>query len=254
MSIQIDLNADVGELPGIDGRRLDAAILEVVSSCNIACGGHAGDDATMKETTASAMANGVRIGAHPSFADRENFGRKTMQIAPEALAQSLTEQICALLNVVRDAGGVVAHVKPHGALYNMAAKDTKLSEIVVGVTASTGINLVVGPPESALQTAAKKAGLGFLAEGFADRAYEPTGALVGRGVADALINDLSEQGRRAVQMATLKTVQVRTGEVMSLPVQTICLHGDSPHAAAAAREIAAALHRAGVDISAPNSN
>ena len=185
MSRSICLNADLGELPGEAGRTLDAAMLRVVTRCNIACGGHAGDDDSIRRTVEVAKTHRVQIGAHPSYPDREHFGRRSLTMEPAELAASLDTQVSRLLEIAKSAGVPVVHLKAHGALYNDAAKDGALARLVASAAVKAGIPELVGPPNSAMDTAAQAAGLRFLAEGFADRSYEPDGALTPRGLPGA---------------------------------------------------------------------
>ena len=183
--VSIDINADLGE-----GDASDAEILRVVSSCNIACGGHAGDAASMRATVAAACKNGVAIGAHPSYPDREGFGRRSAFLAGAELLTTLVEQIRSLSAVVSEQGAALHHVKPHGALYNDACSDAELADVVAEAIAEACDGaFLVGPPDSELQRAAGRRGLRFLAEAFVDRAYLADGRLVPR----------SEPGCRAQQ-------------------------------------------------------
>jgi len=191
MSLTIDLNADLGELPGVEGRASDAAILKVVTSCAIACGAHAGDDEIMEATLRTAFRNKVAAGAHPSYPDRENFGRKSMQISLEDLAASLREQMKRLQLIAARAGVPLTHVKPHGALYNDAAKSAGIAgtiaaqvKLLFGTEAA-----LVGPPNSETEKAAQEARLPFHAEGFIDRTYLPNGALMPRSTPGAVHHD-----------------------------------------------------------------
>lgn len=250
MTRTICLNADLGELPGEEGRALDAAILSAVTRCNVACGGHAGDEASMRATVRAAKAAGVQIGAHPSYPDRENFGRRSLDLAPDTLAASLREQISALATVARDEGADIVHLKPHGALYNDAAANAELSGIIVHAARQAGIDEVLGPPDSALAEAARAVGLRFIAEGFADRSYEPSGALTPRSVPGAVISDPASVGANALRMAMEGSVIARTGDVLRLGIATICLHSDTPGAADHALHIRAALEAAGISVKA----
>lgn len=250
MSRSICLNADLGELEGPEGRALDAAILGVVTRCNVACGGHAGDEASMRETVRRAKAAGVRIGAHPSYPDRENFGRLTFGISPDVLGAALEDQVAALLRIAREEGASVSHLKPHGALYNDAAKDSGLSELIIQVMRRTGITQLLAPPGSALEAAASEAGFVFVAEGFADRAYESDGSLTPRSLPGAVIADERAVEASALRMALHGTVLARTGETLSLGIGTICLHSDTPGAAAHAIRIRKTLEAAGIRIAA----
>jgi 5-oxoprolinase (ATP-hydrolysing) subunit A len=248
MSASICLNADLGELPGIEGRTIDAALLHVVTRCSIACGGHAGDAETMRITLREAKRRGVRVGAHPSFPDREHFGRRSLDLPADELTSTLTEQVAGLLAIAAEEGVSISHLKPHGALYNDAARDAKLARLVAGVTRGAGISELVGPPFSELERAAAAAGLAFVAEGFADRTYEPDGSLTPRSIAGAVIDDAEAVVRQAAGFAQHDRVTVRGGGELAWPVQTLCLHSDTPGAGAHAAALRRALEAAGVSI------
>ncbi len=228
----IDLNADLGE-----GDPHDAELLTIVSSCNIACGGHAGDDASMRATIALAISNNVAIGAHPSYPDREGFGRRSAFLAGDELAASLIAQIKKLVSVANEQGAVLVHVKPHGALYNDAVNDSELADIVAGCVAAAAPGAAfVGLPDSEMQNAASRHSLDFVAEGFIDRAYQDDGQLVPR----------SESG------AVHKSLELVLPQAISLvgKVDTLCIHGDTPGAVEAAAAVRDALEKQGVEISA----
>lgn len=246
----ICLNADLGELDGEAGRALDAEMLAVVSRCALACGGHAGDAASMHATLMAAHANGVQVGAHPSYPDRENFGRRTLEIRLEDLLASLSGQIEALMAMAAPIGVPVAFVKPHGALYNDAARSVGLAECIAEATSRAGISTVMGPPRSALTRAAAQAGLSYISEGFIDRLYQPDGALTPRTLQGAVIEDPDTRVAQAMSIATKHLVKTSDGTVIDMPVQTLCLHGDTAGAADSARAIRAALTTAGIAIEA----
>lgn len=228
----IDLNSDMGEGVGADD-----ALLGVVSSANIACGAHAGDPSVMRRTVRAAKAAGVAIGAHPGFPDREHFGRREMSLHAQAIEDSVIYQIAALAGMAAAEGGALAHVKPHGALYNMAARDQSMADAIACAIAIVDPSLVmVGLPASALERAAEKAGLAFAAEGFADRAYEPDGSLVARTKPGALITDPAAAAEGALRLA-------RAGHV-----RTICIHSDTPGAAAIGAAVRRALDEAGATV------
>ncbi len=248
MSRTIDLNADLGEDPSAGGRRRDAAILEVVTSCSIACGGHAGDAETMRATLQLANACGVAAGAHPSYPDREGFGRRALEISIEDLRASLDEQIAALAAEAAALGVALSHVKPHGALYNAAAKDLALAE---AVAAEAGGRPLVGPPNSALEAAAKAEGLAFIAEGFVDRAYAADGALVDRGEPGAVIPDLKGRLAQAQSIAVKGAVATVDGGAIPLQAATLCLHSDTDGAVETARFVRRALEDRRVEIRRP---
>ncbi len=247
MTKTIDLNADVGELEGDAGRRLDADILSVVTSCNIACGGHAGDAESMRETLRLAKQRGVKAGAHPSYPDRENFGRSSLSIPLEELELSLRAQVKTFLAIAEEEGVTVAHLKPHGALYNEAAKDADLARIIAALADEFGILKLVGLPDSEMQLAANSYGLQFCPEGFSDRAYEDDGSLRARAKVGAVIHDSAEQSAQALALAS-GYVTAFSGKRISLKVDTICLHGDTPGAFEAAKAIRAGLEATGVSV------
>tara|TARA_R110000764_G_scaffold71684_5_gene147536 strand:+ start:305 stop:1066 length:762 start_codon:yes stop_codon:yes gene_type:complete len=246
MTRSICLNADIGELPGTNGRALDRAMLDVVTRCSIACGGHAGDQESMAATVKAAHARNVQMGAHPSYPDREDFGRKEMKLSRVELSASLLNQVRALAAIARERGVAISHLKPHGALYNTAAGDEDVARTIVDVTIQSRIPLLIGPPNSRLQTAADYAGLPYLSEGFADRSYEASGQLTPRTMDGAVIESDADRIRQALQIASTGTVTTRTGETINLPVRTICAHGDTPGALASARNIRDALQDAGI--------
>jgi len=250
MSKSICLNADVGELPGDEGRALDRAILDVVTRCSIACGGHAGDDDTMTATIRAADARGVRIGAHPSYPDREGFGRSRIDISDADLELSLLSQVRRLKSIARERGAAVGHLKPHGSLYNDAAKDRALADMVAGVCVRTDIDTLIGPAGSQLQAAADAAGLTFVAEAFADRSYEADGSLTPRSMPGAVITDEAGQLAQVLRLIDTGAVTARTGENVPVAAQTICLHGDTPGAARAAFALKQALVARGIRIGA----
>ena len=247
MSRRLDLNADLGE-----GCAFDAELMSVVTSCNIACGGHAGDTASMRTALSLAKENHVAAGAHPSFPDRENFGRTKSTLSGAALEDSLREQVAALKSEADALGVSLTHLKPHGALYNMAALDAGLAESVVAVLRDLLPDAALfGPPSSKLQAAANGHNISFVAEGFADRAYEADGRLRDRTLDGAVIHDAETQSNQALTMATRKEVVTYPGETIALPVETICDHGDTPGAFAAAQSIKATLERHGITLCPP---
>ena len=247
MARRIDLNADLGE-----GCAFDAELMSVVTSCNIACGGHAGDDASMRTALQLARDHNVAAGAHPSFPDRENFGRTKSSLRGRALEEQLSAQVSALKQIADETGIVLDHLKPHGALYNMAAQDSGLSESIISVLRSLLPNAsLFGPPQSKMAAMAKRHGVTFVAEGFADRAYESDGSLCDRKKPGAVIHNVAAQTDQALQIATQGEVETHDGETISLPVQTLCVHGDTPGAFAAAQSIRRTLERNGLQICRP---
>ncbi|WP_347556819.1 5-oxoprolinase subunit PxpA [Robbsia sp. KACC 23696] len=242
----IDLNADLGE--GCDN---DEALLALVSSANIACGGHAGDADTMRACARWAVAKGVSIGAHPSFADRANFGRTEMAQIPTDLRESLLEQLQTLRGIVHEEGGKIVHVKPHGALYNQAARDPELARLVVSTIREFDPNVViVGLAGGALVAAAREAGMRTTEEAFADRGYQSNGALVPRGTPGALIEDEDTMITRILDMIVNRRVQSIDGQWCDLNAETLCLHGDGAHAVAFAQRIRKALDAQQIKVAA----
>lgn len=239
MIAQMDLNADLGE-----GGLYDHDLMTVVTSCNIACGGHAGDEGTMRAALMLAKTHGVAAGAHPSFPDRENFGRERSSMSGPELEAALISQITHLNTLATELGVTLKHLKPHGALYNMAAKDAGLATSILTVLNEVlpGAKLV-GPPNSKMERLAQTHGVTFVAEGFADRTYEADGQLRSRGKPDAIIHDNDAQTKQVLQMATRRSVTTFTGEIIPLPVETICVHGDTPDAFSVAKAIKASLVR-----------
>ena len=242
----IDLNADLGE-----GDPYDEGLLAVVSSCNIACGGHAGDADTMAATARFAIANGVAVGAHPAYPDREGFGRTSGFLAGDALYASLSDQVTALADIAAQLGTKLAHIKAHGALYNDAVADAGLAEVIARVTAEApGSPGLVGMANTELQRAAERHGLPFIAEAFVDRAYEPDGTLVPRSEPGAVHSELSVVTTQAVSLAKDGRVTARNGEVIDAPADTLCIHGDTPGADEVARAVRDVLESRGVEIRA----
>lgn len=243
---RIDINADLGE-----GDPFDAELLAIVSSCNIACGGHAGDTQSMRSTIEAAIRNDVAIGAHPSYPDPEGFGRRRGFLAGDALRDSLTEQVGALADIAAQLGTRLSHVKPHGALYNDALLDRELADVIAGVTADApGAPTLVGMANTELQFAADRHGLDFVAEAFVDRAYEADGTLVSRSEPGAVHGDLSVVTTQAVGLAEKGRVTSRDGDVIDVRADTLCIHGDTPGAAEAARAVRDVLESHGVEIRA----
>lgn len=246
--MQIDLNADLGE--GCDN---DEALLGLISSANVACGWHAGDAATMLQTVRWAIERGVAIGAHPSYPDRENFGRTEMQRAPELVYADVLYQIGALAAMVRAQGGELVHVKPHGALYNQAARDPALAEAIVRAVRDFDSDLVFfGLAGSAMVKVAREAGLRVKEEVFADRGYNPDGSLVKRGTPGALHEDEAVALDQTLTMVREQRVRAIDGTWVPIRAETVCLHGDGAHALAFARRIRERLGAEGIAIRAGN--
>jgi len=247
MTLRVDLNADVGE-----GMGDDAALLDIVTSANIACGLHAGDARTMADTVALCLARGVAIGAHPSFDDREGFGRRDMVIPPDTARALVLRQIEALATLAAVAGARLQHVKPHGALYNMAARDPALAQAIAQAVREFDPGLLlVGLAGSALVSAGEGAGLRVASEAFADRAYRKDGTLVPRSQPGAVIEDADAAVARALDMVRNSAVRSIEGATVAVRAETICVHGDTPGAAAMAGVLRVALEDSGVAVCAP---
>lgn len=241
---RVDLNADVGE-----GAGYDADLIPLVTSVNVACGAHAGDENVIAATVRLAAAHGVTVGAHPSFPDREGFGRREMSLSPDELRATLRNQVELLRAIAAGEGVRARHVKPHGALYNMAARDMTLAAAVARLVSEIDPSLVlVGLAGSALIEAGRQVGLRTASEVFADRGYRGDGALVPRGQPDAILHDADAVAARALDMARDGVVCATTGERVAIRAETICVHGDTPGAVAMARRVRDVLTAAGVQL------
>lgn len=246
----IDLNSDLGEGYGPWHLGNDGAMLALVSSANIACGGHAGDPETMFATLAQAQASGVTVGAHPGFADRQGFGRRIIPMPPPEIERLVASQIGALMGVAALAGVAVRYVKPHGALANLAADDRAVADAIARAVAAVSRDLaILAISGTELEPAATACGLAVHAEIFADRAYLPTGRLVPRGQPGAMITDRGVAAGRLVDFLTSGTLPTIDGGRVSLAAQSICVHGDSAGAVAMAQHIRRALAGARVTVS-----
>lgn len=233
----IDLNCDMGE--GLDN---DAAIMPFISSANIACGYHAGNADIMKKTVLLAMEHSVAIGAHPGFADPENFGRREQQLTDAALYDLVTTQIYALQTVCRAYGAPLYHIKPHGALYNMAARTPAMAKIIAKAVKDVDPRLrLFGLSNSLLISEAAAVGLKTVSEVFADRTYQDDGSLTARSQPGAMIESETLAVDQVLQMVTQQAVTAQSGKIIPLKAETICLHGDGAHALEYARAIHTAL-------------
>jgi UPF0271 protein len=242
--VRIDLNADLGE-----GGAHDVEILDSVSSINVACGWHAGGADEMLSLVRAAHLRGVAIGAHPSFPDRANFGRQEMTLPLDSVRAGLLYQLGALDAMVRAEGGTLAHVKPHGALYNQAAREPDLAHCIARAICDFNPRLkVMGLAGSALIQAVRAQGLHALEEGFADRGYTSDGRLVARGTAGALIEDEAAMLAQVLAMIKTGTVIAQGGAPCHVHVDTICLHGDGPHALAFAKALRSRLRQEGIEV------
>ena len=249
MELMIDLNADVGESVGIHRYGDDEGVMPFISSANIACGFHAGDPGVMRATVALALAHGVKVGAHPGLADLVGFGRREMQVSPREVEDLVAYQVGALAGIATGQGVALAHVKPHGALYNMAARDRALADAVVRGVRSVDAGLAVfGLSGSKLVDAATHAGLRAVSEAFADRGYGADGRLAPRGVPGGVVSSVADVLSRAVEMVRHKRVTALDGYVVPVAVDTLCIHGDTPGAAEMARLVRGALEADGVRV------
>lgn len=243
----IDLNADLGE-----GAPHDEAIIPLVSSANIACGGHAGDVDTMRRAIELCLAHGTAVGAHPSFPDREHFGRVHLPLTPEEIRASVAAQLADFARVVRAAGATIHHVKPHGALYHHACADAAAAESIITAMRDTipATPNLFAPANSALARAAQAAGVTVFAEAFADRRYAADGSLVPRNQPGAVLEDPAAAVAQALEIASSARVSTAGGKTIAMPAQTLCTHGDGPHPVALLTALRAALENAGFAISA----
>lgn len=240
----------MAEGSGPQGWAADAALLDVVTSANIACGGHAGDAETMRHACDAALERGVRIGAHPGYADRENFGRTELGLENGEIVEQVSEQIVRLEQIAAAAGGEVTHVKPHGALYHRALRDDELAaalaELIAGLASPP---VVLAPASGALVDAARARGLRCAAEGFADRAYDAAGLLVPRDQPGSILG-AEDAVAQALRLAREGSVIANDGTVLPLDVESICLHSDTPGAIELAGELRAALTGGGIEVKA----
>lgn len=243
----VDLNSDLGEGAGFDDE-----LLSLVSSANIACGFHAGDADSMKRTIAAAVSANVAVGAHPSLFDRENFGRTEVPVTAEQVFDAVVYQLGVFAAFAESEGARPNHVKPHGALYNMAARDAGLAAAVVKAVSSTDQALLLfAPANSTMASAATAAGIRVIAEVFADRNYLNDGSLVPRSRSDALLDDPESAATRVVRMLRQGKVTAVDGADMSIRAETVCVHGDTPGAVKFARILRQQLEQQGVKIRAP---
>lgn len=250
--VSVDINCDVGEGFGPWQMGNDAALMQYITSANIACGFHAGDPLVMRKTVRLALKHHIAIGAHPGFPDLQGFGRRDIGMRPEEVFAMVLYQIGALEAIARAEGGTLRHVKPHGALYNMAAKDARLADAIARAVQQAGTGLVLyGLSGSALIKAGEAIGLRTASEVFADRTYEDDGSLTPRSNPGALIEDTSKAVAQAMQMVRKQTVVSTNGRTVALASQTVCLHGDGERAVEFAAAIHSAFKEAGIVLKAP---
>lgn len=246
MAGSIDFNCDLGE-----GAGTDMALMPLITSANIACGGHAGNENTMRTTVELAMRNKVAIGAHPGYPDRERFGRVPMDMPAIELIESIRRQVDSLVGIASRVGARVTHVKAHGALYNQGERDaTTARNIIFGVQAATGGHelVIVAPPGSAMLREASGMGMKVAREGFVDRAYEGDGTLQSRSISGAVLSDPADAVRQALSFVKNGGVIAVDGTFVKLAVDTLCVHGDTPGAPDIARAVRDALGTAKVKV------
>jgi UPF0271 protein len=247
----IDLNCDMGEMPKAIADGTQESLMPYLTSVNVACGGHAGDERTMKATVEQALRAKLAIGAHPGYPDRANFGREELNLPPGKIADAVFEQVRKLAEVAASCGATPKHVKAHGALYNQAARDRTIARAIAdGVARWRRDVVLVGLAGSSMLDVFREAGFAVAAEAFADRRYEPDGRLRSRKHADALILDPTEAAEQALRIAEQARVIATGGAEITLNAQTLCIHGDTPGAPQIAAAVAQALRRAGITLHA----
>jgi UPF0271 protein len=243
----LDLNADLGE-----GMLGDEALLEIVSSASIACGGHAGDEETMRTSLRAAAARGVVVGAHPGFADRENFGRKRLILAPDELDRQVRAQVRRLVEIAEEEGVPVRYLKLHGALANMAAEEPAVAALCFAAVSGLVPDMAVLAIDNSAQVeVAETLGYPVVREAYADRAYMPDGLLVPRSMPGAVLHDAAEIAARAVRLAAAGEIVAMDGTIIRTEAASLCIHGDTEEAVAIALAVRGALERAGIAIKAP---
>ena len=249
--IRIDINSDLGESFGAYTIGHDEGLMNAITSANVAAGFHAGDPSVLRDTIRLAKAHGVAVGAHPGFPDLVGFGRRELNVTPKEAEDMVLYQVAAVAGVAAAEGVRIQHVKPHGALFNMAVRSPELSAAIARAVAAFDRSLILfGLPGSEILKAGLEAGIRIAAEVFADRAYEPDGSLASRRKPGAVIHDPAAVVARAVRMVTENTVVAIDGSVVRLDADTICVHGDTPGSDELAAKIRAGLEAAGVTVKA----
>jgi UPF0271 protein len=248
---RIDLNCDMGELPELVADGTQDALMALVSSINVACGAHAGDEHTIEATIRAGLRRDLAIGAHPGFPDRANFGRKPLPMSSDEIARTIFEQVKRVTSAAARSGGAVRHVKPHGALYNLAARDRAVAQaIAAGVGRCNPDLVLVGLAGSVMLDAFREAGFRIAAEAFADRRYEPDGRLRPRELPGALLLEPAEAAGQALCIARDGFLIASDGSRLPIVAETICIHGDTPGAPRLAAAVATQLRAAGIEIRA----
>ena len=247
----VELNCDMGELPEAIADGTQESLMPSLTSVNVACGGHAGDVETMKATIEQALRWKLAIGGHPGYPDRANFGRLELNLAAEAIASFVFEQVRTLSEIAAACGVRLAHVKPHGALYNQAVGNREIAKAIAeGVARWSRDVVLVGLAGSPMLTVFREAGFVVAAEAFADRRYEPDGSLRSRKFEDALLREPAEAGRQALSIVERGALIARDGTEVAVDAQTLCIHGDTPGAPEIAATVATTLRQAGVTLCA----
>lgn len=244
--ITVDLNADLGEWDGPGVSPVDARLLSLATSANIACGGHAGTPDVMLATVTLAHERGVAIGAHPGYADRQGFGRRELDLAPAEIGRQVSAQVAALAACCRKAGARLRYVKPHGALYNRAVRDPDAARAVVDAVQAAGELILLCLPGSQMETQAARAGVRTAAEAFVDRGYRADGTLVPRGEAGALIEDVPAAVERALRLVTEHRLAPREGADLTIRADSLCVHGDGAQAVPLLEAVRARFTREGI--------
>jgi len=240
----IDLNADLGE-----GAGNDVLLMPYLSSCNIACGVHAGDGEIIQKTIGLALQNNVKMGAHPSFPDRKNFGRLPMEMPEVELRKSIVDQVKRVSDIVGEMGGRLHHVKPHGALYNMAAVREDIAQIILSTLCEFDSLILYAPFGSIISNLAKKEGIQVYYEVFADRNYNDDFTLVSRTHSRAILHDPSTIAAHVIRMIKDHSVKTISGNLLPIEANTICIHGDNPHAVEIVKVLHSKLKEAGIEVS-----
>ncbi len=247
--MEININCDLGESSHLHTTKNDPLLLKIVNSASIACGYHAGDKTTMEKTIEISKKNKVSIGAHPSFNDRENFGRKRMNLTSKEITKLIVEQINILSELASKKGVVVTHVKPHGALNNMACEDYNLAKIISESIIQVNKELIfLVPAGSQMEKVGKKLGMKVAAEIFADRNYEDDGSLVSRSKKNAMITNPEIAKKHIIKMVENQALNCHSGKQISCDIDSICVHGDGENAVSTAKEISKGLIEAGVTL------
>ncbi len=245
----IDINCDLGEGNSLQDSAKDALLMPYISSCNIACGGHAGNETTMRQTLLNAKKYRLKIGAHPAYPDKDNFGRSQFKIPVEKLLQSILQQVSSLSQIAQNAGLKLHHIKFHGALYNELATDAKLAQLLAEFIAKNLPAIkIVGLASGEFEKACLLSKIDFLAEGFMDRVYLPSGKLSPRTDPDAVMENVEQCVAQACDLALRHVVKTADGTKIHMQVKTICLHGDNKNALLIAQQLSSHLSRAGIAV------